>query len=262
MTRLAILDPASIALFVVPVACASASSGAGPSREAPPSEAPATRAAEAADQPGRDGGATSAQTAFDRVPTTCEAGQADGVCAPPKAFVQWLCGTYPRPDVALIVFGKGSPFTRVYLNRNVEGWYSSGQQSTSAKLMFDEEVIVLSHPQGKKGGMIIGQGGTPYDVLRLDGVCSTVEPELLSTKRPPNPKHANIQWQQLDKRVREALLQDAAVAKAESERRKECKGTTTLGVIGPACAKADDRLSAAIASYIVNGGSSPMPASP
>ena len=234
--------------------------GATPPPAKEPAPAAATPAAPSTADTANDAGAP--EVRFTGVPTTCESSQADGVCAPPKAFVKWMCGAYPRPDVALILFNKSSPYTRVYLNRNVEGWYSSGQQSTSAKLVFDEEVIVLSHPQGSKMGMVVGQGGTPYDVLRIDGVCSTVEPELVSTKRPPSPKHANIQWQQLDKGVREALSRDAEIAKAEAARRKECKGTTTLGVIGPACAKADDRLSSVIAAYVVAGGASPMPASP
>jgi hypothetical protein len=241
--------------------CASSSSG---SPAKPPAIATASDEPAAAPAPAADGtaGKTESETSFAAGPTTCADGQADGVCTPPKPFVKWMCGAYPRPDVALSVFRKGTPFTRAYLNRNVEAWYSSGQQSTSAKLLFDEEVIVLSHPKASGTGMIVGQGGAPYDVLRIDGVCSTVEAELVSLKRPPSPKHANIQWQQLDKGVREALAHDPNIAKAEAARRKECKGTTTLGVIGAACAKADDRLSAAIAGYVGEGGVSPMPASP
>jgi hypothetical protein len=196
------------------------------------------------------------------IPEQCAEGQAEGICAPPKSFVQALCGSYPKPDMALILFSKKSPFTRVYLNRNLEGWYTSGQQSTSAKLIFDEEVIVLAHPKPAKGGMVIGSGATNYDVLRLDGVCSSVEPEAISLKRPPSPKHASVPWQQLEQNVRQALLQDPAIEKADTARRKECKGTTSLGMLSPSCAKADDRLSAAIASYVTNGGTTPLPAPP
>ena len=196
------------------------------------------------------------------IPERCAEGQMEGICAPPKTFVEVLCGSFPKPDVALILFSKKSPFTRVYLNRNLEGWYSSGQQSTSAKLIFDEEVIVLAHLKPAKGGMVIGSGATNYDVLRLDGVCSSVEPEAISLKRPPSPKYASVPWQHLEQNVRDALLHDPGIEKADAARRKECKGTTSLGMLSPGCAKADDRLSAAIATYVTSGGTTPLPAPP
>jgi hypothetical protein len=141
----------------------------------------------------------------------------------------------------------------------MEAWYTSGQQSRSAKLVFDEEVVVLAHPKPKAGGMVIGNGGTNYDVLRIDGVCSSVEPEAISQKRPPVPKYAPIPWQDLGQNVRDALLTDPGVAKADAARRKECKGTTSLGMLSPTCAKADDKLSWAVADYVVRGGQTPMP---
>jgi hypothetical protein len=217
------------------------------SAEAPKSSAPKAEEAAAV------GGEVTA------IPQTCAEGQAEGICAPPRSFVKVLCGTYPKPDVALIMFSKTSPFTRGYMNRNLEAWYTSGQQSTSAKLVFDEEVIVLAHPKPRAGGMVIGNGGTPYDVLRIDGVCSSVETESITLKRPPSPKYAIIPWQHLEKNVRDALLADPNIAKADATRRKECKGTTSLGVISPACAKADDRLSITIADYVAHGGQSPLP---
>jgi hypothetical protein len=228
------------------------------STEASANSGDASNSAKANAEPAAGSAAPGAES--DGVPQKCAEGHTEGICAPSRAFVKSLCGAYPKPDVALIMFSKSSPFTRVYMNRNMEGWYTSGQQSTSAKLMFDEEVVVLSHPKGGgSGGMMIGNGGTNYDVLRLDGVCSSVEPEAISQKRPPAPKHANVPWQQLEKNVRDALLGDPGVAKAEAARRKECKGTTGLGVMSPACAKADDHLSASIADYVAHGGVTPMP---
>jgi hypothetical protein len=195
------------------------------------------------------------------IPQRCADGQSEGICVPPKHFVQGLCGSYPKPDIALILFSKSSPFTRVYMNRNMEAWYTSGQQSTSAKLMFDEEVLVLSHPKAAAGGMVIGNGATNYDVLRIDGVCSSVEPEAITPRRPPAPKYASIPWQQLEPNVRDALLQDPGIMKADAARRKECKGTTSLGMLSPSCAKADDKLSSAIAGYVTRSEPVPMPKS-
>jgi len=240
--------------------CGGASTSAAPAKGADPAESSATPANDAtpaaAVKP--DDAPAAAADASD-IPKKCADGQAEGICAPPRPYVKALCDGYPKPDIALILFAKSSPFTRAYMNRNMEAWYTSGQQSTSAKLVFDEEVIILSHLKPRAGGMVIGNGGMPYDVLRIDGVCSSVETEAITLKRPPSPKYAGIPWQHLESNVRDALLADPNIAKADATRRKECKGTTSLGVISPACAKADDRLSATIADYIVHGGQSPLP---
>ncbi|MET0593169.1 MAG: hypothetical protein ABW133_10745 [Polyangiaceae bacterium] len=246
----------AITIFIA--ACGGASSGGGPSKEpagpaASASAAPAETAAPKAEEP--------APANTDSIPTACADGQADGICAPPKSFVQLLCGAYPKPEVALALFSKKSPYTRMYMNRNMEGWYTSGQQSTSAKLIFDEEVVILKHLKASKDGMVIGNGAQPYDVLRLDGVCSSVESEAITQKRPPSPKYALVPWQRLEKNVQDALIADSSIAAAEAARRKECKGTTSLGVVSPKCAGADDRLSKAIVDYVKNGGEVPWPKS-
>jgi hypothetical protein len=225
--------------------------GSTPPAAAASANAPASVAA-AAEEPPAAGDPSA-------IPQKCADGQSDGICAPSRSFVKTLCGAYPKPDIALIMFSKSSPFTKVYMNRNMEAWYTSGQQSRSAKLVFDEEVVVLAHPKPKAGGMVIGNGGTNYDVLRIDGVCSSVEPEAVSLKRPPAPKYASIPWQDLEQNVRDALVGDPGVARAEAARRKECKGTTSLGMLSPGCAKADDKLSWAIADFVGRGGQTPMP---
>ena len=248
--------------FVLATACGGGAPNGGakqietpqapPSGSAANSEAPAAPSAKAEES-------SAAEAGISVIPKTCAEGQGEGICAPPRSFVKTLCGAYPKPDIALILFSKSSPFTHAYMNRNLEAWYTSGQQSTSAKLVFDEEVVILAHLKPKAGGMVIGNGGTPYDVLRLDGVCSSVENEAITLRRPPNPKYANVPWQQLEKNVRDALLADPSIAKADAARRKECKGTTSFGVLSPACAKADDKLSVVVADYVVHGGQSPMP---
>jgi hypothetical protein len=242
------------------VACGGAAPQGAPAKEP---EAPAEASGASNDAPQTAAAKTDEAPApsgdLSEIPKKCADGHAEGICAPPRDFVKTLCDGYPKPDIALIMFNKNSPYTRVWMNRNMEGWYTSGQQSTSAKLIFDEELVVLAHPKPKAGGMVIGNGGTNYDVLRIDGVCSSVEPEAISTRRPPSPKYAVVPWQHLEKNVRDALLADPNISKADAARRKECKGTTSLGVISPKCAKADDQLSIAIAGYVTQGGSSPMP---
>jgi hypothetical protein len=244
----------------VVAACGGASSNTATKEPEPAgSSAPAASSSAENTGPASKPAEEPAATEVTEIPQKCAEGQTEGICAPLRSLVKALCGTYPKPDIALIMFSKSSPFTKVYMNRNMEAWYTSGQQSTSAKLVFDEEVVVLAHPKASTGGMVIGNGGTNYDVLRIDGVCSSVEPEAISLKRPPSPKYASIPWQQLEKNVRDALLGDPGVSRAEAARRKECKGTTGLGMLTPTCAKADDKLSMAIADYVVRGGQTPMP---
>jgi len=245
------------AIVILAAACGGASSGGGPSKDPAAPAAPATSAAATEPAPNAEDSAPPPDPGA--IPEKCADGQADGICAPPRSFVQTLCGAYPKPELALVMFSKKSPFTRVYMNRNMEGWYTSGTQSTSAKLIFDEELVVLTHLKVNKNGMVIGTGGTPYDVLRLDGVCSSVESEVITHKRPPSPKYALVPWQHLEKNVKDVLLNDANIANAETTRRKECKGTTSLGVVSPKCAGADDRLSKAIVDYVKNGGEVPPP---
>jgi hypothetical protein len=246
-------------ITVLVAACGGASSGGGPSKEPTPASSAPVASAGPATAPKAEEAAPA--TDIGGIPDKCADGQAEGICAPPRSFVQSLCGTYPKPEIALLMFSKKSPFTRVYMNRNMEGWYTSGQQSTSAKLIFDEEVVVLAHLKTNKNGMVIGTGATPYDVLRLDGVCSSVESEAITSKRPPTPKYALVPWQRLEKNVQDALLADPTIMAAETSRRKECKGTTSLGVVSPKCAGADDRLSKAIVDYVKNGGEVPLPKS-
>jgi hypothetical protein len=212
---------------------------------------PGAEAAKADSAPGEGAGVPA-------IPEQCAEGQADGVCAPSAGFVKWLCSGYSKPDIALILFAKDSPWTRVYLNRNVEAWYTSGPESTKAKLMFDEEVIVVHHVKNS-GGMVVNEGVSEYDVLRWDGVCASLGSEEITRKHPPAAKRASIPWQMLERNVRDALDQDPEILKAEIARKKECKGTTTLGMMSASCVKADDKLSAAIADYVSRGGKSPLP---
>lgn len=226
---------------------------------APSGSAAVAETAPAAPSPGTPSeDAPAAQSAM-TMPEKCAEGSADGVCAPPRAFVAQLCEGYAKPEWALAMFGKSTPWTRAYMNRNIEAWYTTGRQSTKAQLVFDEEVIVINHPKAASGGMVVGNGASPYDILRWDGVCASLGGEEVTLKRPPSPKRPSIPWQHLDASVKDALLADTNVAKADASRRKECKGTTGLGMMSPACVKADDKLSASIVDYVLSGGSTPLP---
>src|SRR5438132_785743 len=109
-------------------------SSADPAASTQELASPSTEAAAAS--PAQGAAAKSAPPAsavdgrINELPKKCGDGNAEGICAPPREFVQQLCGGFPRPDVALSMFGKGSPWTRAYLNRNVEAWYTTGRNST------------------------------------------------------------------------------------------------------------------------------------
>jgi hypothetical protein len=183
------------------------------------------------------------------VPSQCGSENAEGICGPPTAFVKEVCGGSAKPDVALLLFAKGSPWTRAYLRLNVEAWYT-GSRSARVGLKFDEEVVVMHHPNSA-GGIIVNGGGERYDVMRLDGHCATLSAEEVTLKRPPSPKHPTVPWKQLDARTRDALLADPAVAEASTGYDEGCAGSA-------GCAKAASKLTAAILDFMSRGGKIPL----
>ena len=188
------------------------------------------------------------------IPGACAGGVMDP-CVPEADFVKRMCnGMFP--DVALILFAKGSPFTRGYLKGDVDGWNADGA-SARAKLLFDEEVLVLRKRDSGKGGMqVSGSGG--YQVMRWDGYCYTLEEGSLATRAPAKPKTSAIPWRFMENSTKDALLADAGVKTAYEKRGKECKGAVS-GDVTAACQKADEALSAAIVKAVRDGISVPTP---
>ena len=89
---------------------------------------------------------------------------------PDGAFVKRLCnGSFP--DVALVLMGKNTPFVRMYMKGDVEGWNADGGASARARLRFDEEMLVLRRRSPPANGMVVGSGGAGYLVMRWDGNC-------------------------------------------------------------------------------------------
>src|SRR5450432_2929625 len=105
------------------VACGGASSNTATKEPEPAASSSASVAANA----GAPAAAATEDPPADvnAIPQKCADGQSEGICAPARSFVKTLCGTYPMPDIALIMFSKSSPFTKVYMNRNMEAWYTS-----------------------------------------------------------------------------------------------------------------------------------------
>lgn len=174
---------------------------------------------------------------------------------PDAAFVKRLCnGAFP--DVALAILGRDTPFSRIYMKGDVDAW-NAEVASVRARLLFDEEMLVLKRKTAPANGILVG-AGTGYLVLRWDGNCYTLEDGELTAKKPPQPKHGPIPWRQLADATRDALLKRANVLAAYRRRGKECKGAMS-GVVTVACERADTALSAAVVAEIRAGMVLPTP---
>jgi hypothetical protein len=190
------------------------------------------------------------------VPVTCASPDAP-TCVPDPAFVKRMCnGSFP--DVALVLMGKDTPFVRMYMKGDVDGWNADGGASARARLRFDEEMLVVRRRTAPTNGIVVGSGGGGYLVMRWDGNCYTLEDSDLTTKKPPSPKVPPIPWRLLAEPTKNALLERPKVLAAYQKRGKECKGAIS-GEVTRACEQADTALSNAIVAEIRGGLTLPTP---
>ncbi len=188
------------------------------------------------------------------IPTTCVSEEPP--CVPDATYVKRLCSA-SYPEVALTLLGKESPFTRMYLRGDVDGWNADGGVSTRAKLAFDEEVLVLKRRPAPVNSVVVGAGGG-YLVMRWDGACYTLEENEVTAKRPPVMKHSAIPWRFLSEKGRAALLSSPKINAAFQKRGKECKGASS-GEVSRPCEQADAALSAVVVAEVRSGVSIPSP---
>lgn len=196
-------------------------------------------------------------------PTACAKKEGD-VCVPAPAFAKHLCSAPNASSLALAMFAKGTPWLRLYLARETEAWDASGSAagSTSTKLAYDEEVLVLAfRPPANTGGMVVSGANGAYDVLRWDGVCASLNADELRKWYPPEPGYAAIPWKKLDDETQQKLLADSRISLKEGEMKKACKGLSR-GQTNPACDKAQKSLSKAVVNYVRAGGAVPTPKVP
>jgi len=178
-------------------------------------------------------------------PTGCASGGASPkLCLVGAEYAKKLCsGTYP--ELTLAFFMKGTPWTRAYLKGDVDAWNASGGRTTSTRLAFDEEVIVLARHGA--GGIV--QTSASYDVLRWDGSCVSIAEGEMTTRRPPEPKSAAVAWRRLDEGARQALLESPKVKGSYAAHTKACASNDE-----GACESAKQALSRAITNHVRNGG--------
>lgn len=242
MSRSSLVLP-SLSLFAL-VACGGSAAARPPSSPEPP--APSAAAAGAGTSTPTDDPPSAAEAGL---PTKCADASA-AVCTPASDFVDRLCAR-PHQDVALWLFGKDTPFTRLYLRGKMD------------ELAFDEEVLALRYHGVPKGGIQVGNSTGSYDVLRWDGSCAlAVDAEMVTKSRPPKPRTARLQWHRIAGPTQDALIAASdTVKRARSKRGKECQGAMT-GDVSAACQKADAWLGDAVVDYVRGGGSIPTPDAP
>jgi hypothetical protein len=179
-----------------------------------------------------------------------------GACMPPTDWAKKVCEDF-YPDLALYMFRKGTPWTRLYMRTGlnaVNGWGPTLDED----LVSHEEVLVINH-RLSKDWVVEGSDGT-YDVLRWNGSCVTLDVNEVTPERPPRPKHSRVEWKALSERMQEALREDQRVLSTYRERRKECKGAS-IGRVTKRCEVLDGELGDVIAEYVRNQQDLPTPAS-
>lgn len=191
------------------------------------------------------------------MPSACEGeGQIKNtkLCVVPKSFAKKLCSSV-YPEIALSMFAKGTPWTRLWLAGDVEAWNASGGRTARTKLAFDEEVVILAkHGAAQAGGIVMTGAMASYDVLRFDGTCVSVLEGELTTARPPAPKPAFIPWSRLEEATRHALLASPKVKASEAAFEKACSV-----VDKKSCEKAERAFSQAVLDHVRSGASLPEP---
>jgi hypothetical protein len=244
------------ALTLLLLAAAACGGGDKPAADPSTANATATAPASSASAAPSSSAARTAEPAH-TIPSSCAGGSTDP-CVPDASFVKRLCDA-SYPDVALLLMSKEMPFTHGYLRGNVDGWNAEGGASARAKLLFDEEVLILKRRSGNTPGGIQVSGSGGYLVMRWDGNCYTLDEGEVTTHRPPSPKGAPIVWRFLQPATQDALSQTPQVSAAAIKRSKECKGATS-GDVTLACQRADEALSAAVVSAVRGGAAIPTPA--
>jgi hypothetical protein len=239
-----------VSVFVL-AGCGGTKNEAIPQPSAPEGATAGAPAPAASSEPKEAAGSTTGT-----IPTECAKKDGD-LCLPDPGFIKRLCdGSFP--DVALRLFAGGSPWTRAYLTRDVDGWNAEGGAAARARLAFDEEMLILRRRSPPKGGIQVGSGGG-YLVLRVDGSCYTVDEIEVTQKKPPKPKSGPVTFRYLDEATQTALLKNARIESAYSKRRKECKGVTS-GEVTKACEAADTELARAVPEEVRKGIELPKPA--
>lgn len=229
---------------------ASSPNHSGPAVEEPPAAVPLAHSPEivAVEETVPHNDAQAEEPTALEIPTECATSGAK-VCTPPTLFVAKLCQS-KSADLALSMFRK-TPWTRAYLRRDMEAWYTGARHSSPMHLVLDEEVIVVASRSGGSNGVQVSGSGS-YDVYRWDGRCVSVMADEVSLRRPPVPS-TPIVWQSLTEATREALLDDHGIKVRRNQQHDRCLKNSSA----PRCTEATAALVRVIAEYVRKGGKLP-----
>ena len=155
------------------------------------------------------------------LPTACA--DSSATCTPPGDFVERLCVT-PMQDVALALFAKETPFTRLYLKGRLD------------ELDFDEEVLALRFTAPRRAGWSSVAGTVLSTCFAGMGrVRAASRPRCSVRSRPARPRSAHVQWHRVGSAFQDALIAGSeAVKRAHAKRGKECQGAMS-GDVSKAC---------------------------
>jgi hypothetical protein len=192
-----------------------------------------------------------------KLPKRCAKGKKHkNECVPPPGWVRRLCEDV-YPDVALHMFGPGTPWKRLYMVSRAEPFNASGGASLLGdKLEPGEEVIALKRRDGNSGVQVGDTSG--YDVLRLNGSCATIHDGDFSARKPDDVIYSKVEWRRIGLPLRNALESSPDVSAAYEARRKACKGQN-LGIVAADCERNDRALANEVVRYVLAGKTLPPP---
>ena len=190
------------------------------------------------------------------LPRNCMRGET--ACYPPVEFVRALCKK-KYPGVAITMFEKSAPWKHAFVRvKDVAPINSFGGSTSFSRLEFLEEVLLLREREIKQRQMIVDIPNS-YDVLRFDGSCATLAEDEFMTKKPyVRPRYAPIIWQQIDARIRQALIQNPKIDQAAEAQTLACRGSFLAGG-GEPCKDATQQLARAIVAVLSEGTQLPPP---
>jgi hypothetical protein len=190
------------------------------------------------------------------IPQNCSTDE--GECVPPEAFARAACSGH-YPGMALIMFGKSTPWQRLYVKAEFLDPVNAYDGPVSTKRMvFGEELLVLKKEAAAKTSGIQMTGSSDIDLLRWDGSCVTARREMFVTYRMPETKNATINWRTLDASIQAGLMEAKYVNVRRKSQREACRGSSESNP-SEKCAKAIASLNEAITVAIRGGLALPSP---
>ncbi len=181
---------------------------------------------------------------------------ADGSCYPTPAFAERLCQE-TFPGVALILFGKASPWARAYLKGPSKAWTTAPAAQAEEQLFFREEVLVLQDQKAPSGGVQVSSGASFY-ALRWNGSCVKLTEEEVTDQPPWQKITPPLNWGWLDDNIQEALRQDRQIDASVTRMKKACRGARMGNQPAP-CKAAEKQLTDAIVNAVRGGFPLPDP---